>query len=76
MGLRVTARHPWGAILGVTSGNAAALTGDGMLSLIYALPEAIMEKAPVEEKPAPKKRAPAKKAPAKKSAAKEAASEV
>ncbi len=44
--------------------------------MIYALPEAIMEKPPVEEKPAPKKRAPAKKASAKKSAPKEAASEV
>lgn len=33
------ARHPWGAIGSVNSGAAAALTGDGMLSLIYALPE-------------------------------------
>lgn len=33
------ARHPWGAIATVNSGAAAALTGDGLLSLIYALPE-------------------------------------
>lgn len=33
------ARHPWGAIEAVNSGSAAALTGDGLLSLIYALPE-------------------------------------
>lgn len=33
------ARHPWGAIATVNSGNASALTGDGLLSLVYALPE-------------------------------------
>jgi HK97 family phage major capsid protein len=32
------ARHPWGAIQVVNSGAAAALTGDGLLGLIYALP--------------------------------------
>ncbi|MBK5204918.1 MAG: phage major capsid protein [Polaromonas sp.] len=30
--------HPWGAITTVNSGAAAALTTDGVLSLIYALP--------------------------------------
>lgn len=33
------ARHPWGAIEAISSGNAALLTGDGFLSLIYGLPE-------------------------------------
>lgn len=33
------ARHPWGAITAVNSGAAAALTGDGLLTLIYSLPE-------------------------------------
>lgn len=33
------ARHPWGAIQAINSGAAAALTGDGLLSLIYGLPE-------------------------------------
>ena len=33
------ARHPWGAIEAVNSGDAAKLTGDGLLDLIYALPE-------------------------------------
>lgn len=33
------ARHPWGAIETTNSGAAAALTGDGLLSLIYSLPE-------------------------------------
>ena len=32
-------RHPFGAIQTVNSGAAAALTGDGILNLIYALPE-------------------------------------
>jgi HK97 family phage major capsid protein len=31
------ARHPWGAIQTVNSGSGTALTGDGFLSLIYAL---------------------------------------
>lgn len=30
--------HPWGAIAAVNSGAAAAITADGLLSLIYALP--------------------------------------
>lgn len=33
------ARHPWGAITATNSGAAAALTGDGLLTLIYSLPE-------------------------------------
>ena len=33
------ARHPFGAITTVNSGAVAAMTGDGLLSLIYALPE-------------------------------------
>lgn len=33
------ARHPFGAIQTVNSGAASALTGDGLLNLIYALPE-------------------------------------
>lgn len=33
------ARHPFGAIATVNSGAAALPTGDGVLSLIYALPE-------------------------------------
>lgn len=33
------ARHPFGAILTVNSGAAALPTGDGVLGLIYALPE-------------------------------------
>ncbi|MDR7101517.1 phage major capsid protein [Croceicoccus sp. BE223] len=33
------ARHPWGAIETINSGDAALLTGDGILSLIYGLPE-------------------------------------
>lgn len=32
------ARHPWGAIATVNSGAAAALTGDGFINLMYALP--------------------------------------
>lgn len=32
--------HPWGAIEVIKSGAAAALTGDGILDLIYALPAA------------------------------------
>ncbi len=32
------ARHPYGAIATVNSGAAAALTGDGILDLMYALP--------------------------------------
>lgn len=32
------ARHPYGAIAAVNSGAAAALTGDGILDLIYSLP--------------------------------------
>lgn len=32
------ARHPFGAIKAVPSGAAAALTGDGLLDLIYSLP--------------------------------------
>ena len=32
------ATHPWGAITAVNSGAAAALTADGILSLVYALP--------------------------------------
>ena len=32
------ARHPWGAIPVVNSGAAAALTGDGFISLMYDLP--------------------------------------
>lgn len=32
------ARHPWGAIKTVNSGAAAALTSDGIISLIYDLP--------------------------------------
>lgn len=32
------ATHPWGAILTVNSGAAAALTSDGILDLTYALP--------------------------------------
>ncbi|WP_082524003.1 phage major capsid protein [Methylobacterium sp. Leaf399] len=32
------ARHPWGAISVINSGAAAALTGDGMISLMYDLP--------------------------------------
>jgi HK97 family phage major capsid protein len=32
------ARHPYGAITTVNSGAASALTGDGLLNLIYALP--------------------------------------
>lgn len=32
------ARHPYGAIATVNSGSAAALTGDGILDLIYSLP--------------------------------------
>lgn len=32
------ATHPWGAITTVNSGAAAALTADGVLSLVYALP--------------------------------------
>lgn len=32
------ARHPWGAIPVINSGAAAALTGDGMISLMYDLP--------------------------------------
>lgn len=34
------ARHPWGAIPTIASGAAAALTTDGILSLIYDLPAA------------------------------------
>jgi HK97 family phage major capsid protein len=33
------ARHPWGAIPVVNGGNASALTGDGIINLIYDLPE-------------------------------------
>lgn len=33
------ARHPWGAIQAVNSGDAALLTGDGLLDLVYSLPE-------------------------------------
>ncbi|EQB09651.1 phage major capsid protein [Novosphingobium lindaniclasticum] len=33
------ARHPWGDIKAVNSGAAAALTGDGLMTLIYELPE-------------------------------------
>ena len=33
------ARHPYGAIEVINSGSAAALTADGFLDLIYALPE-------------------------------------
>ena len=33
------ARHPFGAIEAIKSGDAAKLTGDGLLDLIYALPE-------------------------------------
>ena len=32
------AKHPWGAITVVNSGAAAAVTGDGLLSLVYDLP--------------------------------------
>lgn len=32
------ARHPWGAIPVINSGAAAALTGDGLISLMYDLP--------------------------------------
>jgi HK97 family phage major capsid protein len=32
------ATHPWGAILTVNSGAAAAVTSDGIVNLIYALP--------------------------------------
>jgi len=32
-------RHPWGAIETVSSGAASALTGDGLIDLIYELPE-------------------------------------
>lgn len=32
------AKHPWGAIPVINSGSAAALTGDGILSLVYDLP--------------------------------------
>lgn len=32
------ARHPWGAIPVINSGAAAALTGDGFISLMYDLP--------------------------------------
>jgi HK97 family phage major capsid protein len=32
------AAHPWGAILTVVSGAAAALTSDGIVNLVYALP--------------------------------------
>lgn len=31
-------RHPWGAIPVINSGAAAALTGDGLISLMYDLP--------------------------------------
>ncbi|ARC87134.1 phage major capsid protein [Rhodovulum sp. MB263] len=34
------AAHPWGAIATVDSGAAAALTADGIINLIYALPSA------------------------------------
>lgn len=34
------AKHPWGAIKLVNSGAAAAVTADGLLSLIYDLPQA------------------------------------
>lgn len=34
------AKHPWGAIPVVNSGAAAALTSDGIISLIYDLPSA------------------------------------
>lgn len=33
------ARHPWGDIKTVKTGSAAALTSDGVLDLIYSLPE-------------------------------------
>lgn len=32
------ARHPWGAIGVVNSGSAAAMTGDGLINLMYDLP--------------------------------------
>ena len=34
------ARHPWGAIDVVNSGGAAAITSDGIITLIYTLPDA------------------------------------
>ena len=36
------AKHPWGAIQTTNSGAAAALTGDGILSLMYSLPSAFV----------------------------------
>lgn len=39
------ARHPWGAITTVNSGAAAALTADGIISLIYDLPQAFSANA-------------------------------
>ena len=39
------AKHPWGAITTVNSGAAAALTSDGVLSLIYDLPQAFSANA-------------------------------
>lgn len=32
------ARHPWGAIESVSTGNATAMTGDGFIDLMYKLP--------------------------------------
>lgn len=32
------ARHPWGAIPVINSGSAAAMTGDGLINLMYDLP--------------------------------------
>lgn len=39
------ARHPWGAITAINSGSAAALTGDGFISLMYDLPSEFAQNA-------------------------------
>ena len=39
------AKHPWGAITVVNSGAAAALTGDGLQTIIYDLPAAFSANA-------------------------------
>lgn len=39
------ARHPYGAIALVNSGAATALTGDGIVNLVYALPSAFAANA-------------------------------
>ena len=45
VGAANAARHPWGAIPTLKSGAAAALTADGILSLIYDLPNELSANA-------------------------------